>query len=221
MKGLYAIIDADFLTERRLSPLPYLEAILSAHPTAVQLRAKALGARQTLALLRLLQARCAAAGVPLFANDRPDLAILARCDGVHLGQTDIELADARRLSSELAIGLSTHRLDEVDIALRHRPAYVAFGPVFATASKPDAEPVVGLDALAEAARRCRAARTPLVAIGGLTLERASLVALRADAGAVISALLPTEGLSGVAEAARRLHTALGGAAVSPRGKPDP
>jgi thiamine-phosphate pyrophosphorylase len=211
VKGLYAIIDVDFLTERRLSPIPYLEAVLSAHPAAVQLRAKSLGARQTLALLRVLSARCASEHVPFFANDRPDLAILASCDGVHLGQTDMDLVDARRLSSELAIGVSTHRLDEVDVALRQRPAYVAFGPVFSTASKPDAEPVVGLEALAEAARRCRVARVPLVAIGGLTLERAPLIAPWADAGAVISALLPSEGLSGVSESAQRLHAALGGA----------
>lgn len=213
MKGLYAIIDASFLTERRLAPLSYLEAVLSAHPAAVQLRAKSLGARDTLALLRVLAARCAAEHVPFFANDRPDLAILANCYGVHLGQTDIAIEDARRLSSELSIGLSTHRLSEVDAALRQRPAYVAFGPVFDTASKADAEPVVGLDALAEAGRRCRAARTPLVAIGGLTLERSPLVAPWADTGATISALLPAEGLPGVAETARRLHTALGGGHV--------
>lgn len=217
MRGLYAIVDADFLTERRLPPLPYLEALLSAHPAAVQLRAKSLGARETLALLRLLSARCAAEQVPFFANDRPDLAILARCAGVHLGQTDLSPVDARQLSSELAIGLSTHRLEEVDRALQHRPAYVAFGPVFATSTKPDAEPVVGLDALAEAARRCRAARVPLIAIGGLTLERASLVAPWADAGAVISALLPFDGLPGVAGAARQLHAALGGGHVCARG----
>ena len=217
MKGLYAIVDADVLTQRRLEALPYLEAVLSAHPAAVQLRAKSLGPRQTLALLRLLRARCAAEHVPFFANDRPDLAILANCDGVHLGQSDIDPVDARRLTSELAIGLSTHRLEEVDVALQHRPAYVAFGPVFDTASKPDAEPVVGLEALAEAARRCRAAGVPLVAIGGLTLDRAPLVARSADAGAVISALLPPEGLAGVAEAARLLHAALGGAQVPPRG----
>ena len=107
VKGLYAIIDADFLTERRLEPLLYLEAVLSAHPAAVQLRAKSLGARETLALLRLLSGRCAAEHVPLFANDRPDLAILANCAGVHLGQTDIDLLDARRLSSALAIGISS------------------------------------------------------------------------------------------------------------------
>lgn len=217
MRGLYAIVDADFLTERRLSPLPYLEALLLARPAAVQLRAKSLGPRETLALLRLLSDRCAAEQVPFFANDRPDLAILAKCAGVHLGQTDLSPVDVRRLSSELAIGLSTHCLDEVDRALEQRPAYVAFGPVFATSTKPDAEPVVGLEGLAEAARRCRAARIPLVAIGGLTLERASLVAPWADAGAVISALVPLDGLPGVARAARQLHAAFGGGHVSARG----
>lgn len=214
MRGLYAIADVDFLAQRRVAPLALVDALLPARPAAIQLRAKSLGARETLALLRAIRARCAPLGIPVFANDRPDLAALAECAGVHLGQTDLVITDARRLAPGLAIGISTHRLEEVDWALRHQPTYVAFGPVFATGSKADAEAVVGLPALAEAARRCRAAGVPLVAIGGLTLERAALVAEYAAGGAMISALLPAGGLPMVTANAARLHALLGGGAGS-------
>jgi thiamine-phosphate pyrophosphorylase len=207
MKGLYAIVDLDFLAQRSLDPLAFAEAVLAARPGALQLRAKSAGGRDTLALLRALGALALPLGVPLFANDRPDLALLAGC-GVHLGQDDLSPADARRLAPQLAIGVSTHGLSQLDQALRERPAYVALGPIFTTSSKSNPDPVVGLDLLAEASRRCRAAGVPLVAIGGLSLERAPSVARHADLGAVISALLPPEGLSGVTRSALALHAAL-------------
>ena len=214
MKGLYAIVDVDFLLQRGVEPLPFAEAVLAARPAAVQVRAKSAGARDALALLRVVQARAAVLGVPVFANDRPDLALLAGCAGVHLGQDDLGLGDARRLGPALALGVSTHDLGQLDAALAaplaERPAYVAFGPVFHTSSKRDPEPIVGLPALAEASRRCRAAGVPLLAIGGLSLARAADVADLAELGAVISALLPEEGLPGVTRAARALHAALGG-----------
>jgi thiamine-phosphate pyrophosphorylase len=207
VKGLYAIVDLDFLNERAIPPLGFVDAVLGARPAALQLRAKSAGARQTLELLRAMQARAAPLGVPLFANDRPDLAVLAGC-GVHLGQSDLTLADARRLAPGMAVGISTHSLAQLERALRERPTYVAMGPVFHTSSKHDADPVVGLDHLAEASHRCRAAGIPLAAIGGVSLERAPAVARLAELGAVISALLPAEGLSGVTRGAAALHAAL-------------
>jgi thiamine-phosphate pyrophosphorylase len=217
VRGLYAIADVDFLAQHQLAPLAFVDALLPAGPAAIQLRAKSLGARETLALLRAIRARCAPLGIPVFANDRPDLAVLAECAGVHLGQTDLAVMDARRLSPGLAIGISTHRLEQVDGALLERPAYVAFGPVFATGTKSDAEVVVGLPALAEAARRCHAVGVPLIAIGGLTLERVALVAESADGGAMISGLLPAGGVPMVAANAFRLHALLGGSRPSPTG----
>jgi thiamine-phosphate pyrophosphorylase len=215
VNGLYAIVDLDFLNHRGIDPLAFADAVLSAHPAALQLRAKSAGARDTLALLRKLKMRASAAGVPLFANDRPDLAILAGCSGVHLGQSDLPLDDARRLAPELALGVSTHDLDQLDRALLARPAYVALGPIFRTQSKRDPEPVVGLDALAEAGRRSRAAGVPLVAIGGLTLENLPSVAPCVSAGALISALLPADGLGGVARAAAELARVFRGASDAP------
>ncbi len=212
MRGLYAICDVDFLSSRGVQPLAFVEAVLQARPAALQLRAKSLGARASLELLRAVQARCAPRGVATFANDRPDLALLAGCSGVHVGQDDPSVADARRAAPGLAVGVSTHDLDQVERALAEAPSYLAFGPIFGTSTKLDAEPVVGLGALAEVSRRCRAARVPLVAIGGISLERAPQVCDLADAGAVISALLPPGGVSEVGRAAALLHRALGGSA---------
>jgi thiamine-phosphate pyrophosphorylase len=210
VRGLYAIVDCDFLAARGCAPLAFLERLLEARPAAVQLRAKSAGARVTLQLARRMSQLCQGCQVPFFVNDRPDLAILSGSVGVHLGQHDLGLDDARRVAPGLQFGLSTHRLDEVDRALAERPDYLALGPVFATASKRDPEPVVGLATLAEAARRCRQAGIPLVAIGGIDAARAPQVAACADAGAVISALLPAGGLSEVSAAARQLHLSLGG-----------
>jgi thiamine-phosphate pyrophosphorylase len=212
VRGLYAIVDLDFLAARRVPALAFVDALLDVPPCALQLRAKSSGGRETLELLRAIQVRCAQRDVPLFCNDRPDLAVLAGCAGVHLGQTDLAIADTRKLAPELAIGVSTHGLEQLEAALRERPSYVALGPIFPTGSKPDAEPVVGLAILAEASQRCRAAGVPLVAIGGVSLERAALIGELADAGASISALLPAGGLPDVTRVAGLCHSLLGGRA---------
>jgi thiamine-phosphate pyrophosphorylase len=198
MRGLYAIVDVDFLRRAGISPLPFAEAVLSAKPAVLQLRAKSEGARATLSLLDALVPLCRAAGVPLFANDRPDLAVLSGCDGVHVGQTDLTVADVRRFAPSLRIGISTHDPAQLAAALASRPDYVAYGPVFSTSSKENPDPVVGLEGLASAARLSAAAHVPLVAIGGIDVARARDVARVANLAAVISALLPADGLAGVA-----------------------
>jgi len=190
MRGLYAIADAEVLEAHGIDVLSFAAAVLSAPLAALQLRAKDVSARQTLSLLRELAPMCRRAGVPLVANDRPDLAVLAGCDIVHVGQHDMPIDRVRRIAPGLRVGVSTHTLEELGAALDTRPAYVAFGPVFATSSKKDPSPVVGVDALRVAHGRARDAGIPLVAIGGITLDRAVGIADDADAVAVISALLP-------------------------------
>ena len=190
MRGLYAIVDAGALDLRRLDPVAFAEAILSVLPAALQLRAKAVSARETLALLRELAPMCHRAGVPLVANDRPDLAILAGCDLVHVGQDDMPIERIRRIAPGLGVGVSTHTIEQLDAALTARPAYVAFGPVFETTTKVNPEPCVGIAALQTAYARARAAGIPLVAIGGITCERALSLVASADAVAVIAELLP-------------------------------
>jgi thiamine-phosphate pyrophosphorylase len=209
MRGLYAIVDVTTLTRRGLSVLEVATAIARARPAALQLRAKELAPRETLALLRAIHPLCREWGVPLFANDRPDLAVLAGCEGVHVGQSDLPVHVVRRIAPTLRVGVSTHTLSEVDRALLDRPDYLAFGPVFETRSKTNPEQVVGFDAFCEVAARCP---VPVVAIGGIDLARASDVARASHLGAVIGALVPddldSDDLGPITERARALHTAL-------------
>ena len=208
MRGLYAIIDADFLGAKGVPLLPFAERVVAARPAVIQLRAKSAPGREALEWLRSLRRLCDATHVPLFANDRPDLAVMARCDGVHVGQNDISVADVRRFAPALRVGVSTHDLGQLRVALEARPDYIAFGPVFPTASKLDPSPVVGLEALRDAAASCHAGGVPLVAIGGIDSARAASVCEHADMGAVISSLLPVEGLEGVTARVSALHAAL-------------
>src|SRR3954468_1471063 len=112
MRGLYAIVDIEALERRGagLDPVRFAEAVLSVHPAAMQLRDKRGGARRTLSLLRAIAPLAGRAGVPLFANDRPDLALLAGGDGVHVGQDDVPVSLVHDLSARagtrLKVGLS-------------------------------------------------------------------------------------------------------------------
>jgi thiamine-phosphate pyrophosphorylase len=190
MRGLYAIVDLGVLAARRLDPVAFARAVLRVGPAALQLRAKEAPSREVLGLLRELAPMCHRAGVPLIANDRPDLALLAGCDMVHVGQTDMPIERVRRITPGLGVGVSTHTLEQLEAALAAAPAYVAFGPVFETHTKANPDPVVGVEGIRAASQRAAAAGLPLVAIGGITRENAhSLVGL-VDAVAVVAELVP-------------------------------
>jgi len=216
MRGLYAIVDTRTLRARGIHPVAFATAVLVAKPAALQLRAKDSSPREFLALLRAISPLCREANVPFVANDRVDLAALAACSIAHLGQDDLAIERVRRIAPGLRVGLSTHTPEQLARALDAEPAYVAYGPVFPTASKESPDPVVGLAGLREAAIAARRARVPLVAIGGITLERAPEVAQIADAAAVIADLLPPHRgdaslqgiLEGVSLRARELQAAL-------------
>ena len=215
VSGLYPIIDVDSLAALKLPVLDYARALLQIRPALVQLRAKHLSARETLELLRALRPLCPRGTTQLFANDRPDLAVLADCDGVHVGQDDLPIDAVREFAPALKIGVSTHTLEQLDAALAAGPDYVAFGPVFATASKARPDPVVGVSALAEAARRARARGCGIVAIGGINAGNAARLASEPVFAAVIGALLPPDGdLDTVAERALGLQALLQGRATA-------
>jgi len=210
MRGLYAIVDTKLLAARGTDPVAFARAVLDVRPAALQLRAKDLPAREILGLLRALGPLCRQADVPLVANDRADLAALAGCDVVHIGQEDLPYELVHRICPQLRVGISTHNPEQLARALEVRPHYVAFGPVFATGTKDNPDPVVGVDGLREAARMTRAAGIPLVAIGGITLARAREVGAIADACAVIADLVPPgASLAEVTERARAFQAALG------------
>jgi thiamine-phosphate pyrophosphorylase len=209
MHGVYAICDTKHLASRGVDPIAYSRIMLEVRPAALQLRAKEESAREVLNLLRLLRPMCRHAGVPLVANDRPDLAVLAGCEMVHLGQLDASFDLVQRIAPGLTVGLSTHNLEQLGRALALHPRYVAYGPVFATSTKDNAGPVVGLEGLRAASAMARSARIPLVAIGGITLVRAREVGELADAAAVIADLCPLGAtLRDVGERARAFQSAL-------------
>lgn len=209
LAGLYAIVDTGALLNARRDLVAFAHALLDAEPAALQLRAKDVSARDALALALKLAPLCREAGVPFVVNDRVDLALAAGADAVHLGQDDLDLRTARSLAPKLAIGVSTHTPEQLARALDEEPDYVAFGPIFATTSKKNLEPVVGLEGLARArsvVMESKAPSTPLVAIGGISAENAARVGSFADAAAMIGALVSAD----VSANARALHRALGG-----------
>ncbi|MDI1429871.1 thiamine phosphate synthase [Polyangium sorediatum] len=221
MRGLYAIVDTAALDRRGIDVVAFAEAVLAAGPAALQLRDKTSGVRRTLALLAELTKLAARAGVPLYANDRPDLALLTGCPGIHVGQTDLPVplirALAARTGGSFAVGLSTYDEAQIDAGVAEGADYLGIGPVFGTQNKDDAEPPIGLPRLAALAEHARSVgyTRPLVAIGGITLENAAAVGAVVDAAAVIGALLPiASGDAGLAETtgrARTLHEAILGA----------
>jgi thiamine-phosphate pyrophosphorylase len=184
--GLFVLADDD--PRWRWNPPAQAAAACAGGASVVQLRAKHAGDRAALAYAREIRRLTRQAGVLFFVNDRFDLALLADADGVHLGQDD--LAPGRLPASareRLCIGRSTHTLEEVRAAAQEPVDYVAFGPVFGTASKDSPFSPRGLSLLSEAARL--AAPRPLVAIGGIDAARApELRAAGAAGAAVISAV---------------------------------
>ncbi len=145
--------------------------------------------------------------VPLLVNDRVDLALAAGADGVHLGQSDMHPADARRLlGREAIIGLTVKTAAQADELYRLPIDYACIGGVFATSSKDNPDPPVGLDGLTRILFRARLARgqsLPVGAIAGIGLDNvAEVIAAGADGVAVISSLFKAESVAGRARALR-------------------
>ncbi len=121
-------------------------------------------------------------------NDRADVAVLAGASGVHVGQEDLGVEQARTLVGEDKwVGISTHNLEQFQSAAATSADYIAVGPVFATSTKANPDPIVGTEFIRQV--RALTAR-PIVAIGGITLENAaSIIKAGADSVAVISDIL--------------------------------
>lgn len=179
---LYAIIDTDASDD----PLALAERALASGCAAVQLRAKRISDHACLSLADSIARACAPLRVPFIVNDRPDIALLADAQGVHLGQDDMPISNARAIVGTLDIGVSTHSLAQALEADRAGADRIAFGPIFATTSKAEPDPVVGLETLRTV---CESVSRPVVAIGGITPENAAeVLAAGAVQLAVISAL---------------------------------
>jgi thiamine-phosphate pyrophosphorylase len=169
------------------------EEFAAAGITLLQYRNKSGRARQMLDEARELKARLGAS-VKFIMNDRADICLAAGFDGLHLGQDDLSPESARTiLGGDRWLGVSTHNPEQLAEADKTSADYLAIGPVFATTSKANPDPVVGLSGV----RRARElTRKPLVAIGGITRANArSVIEAGADAVAVISDLLRDPGKS--------------------------
>jgi thiamine-phosphate pyrophosphorylase len=183
---LYALIDP----ARAGGRLPAVVAreLFSAGVRLIQIRDKHASSRQLYETCIELKELLRGSGCRLIVNDRADVARAAEADGVHLGQDDLPVEMARRvLAPNQWIGFSTHSVEQVIDADRSSADYIAFGPIFPTASKENPDAVVGLEGLREARR---ATGKPLVAIGGITLQNArEVLAAGADSLAVLGDLL--------------------------------
>ena len=193
--SLYLVADAGYAHGRDLPAL--VEAAVRGGATVVQLRAKDLPARAFAALASETARRLAGTGVPLLVNDRVDIALACGAAGVHLGQDDLPVSDARRvLGPGAVIGVSVNTPDEARRAAADGADYVGAGPAFATSTKDTPLAVLGPDGVA---RIKRAAGVPVVAIGGITAANAgSLAAAGADGVAVVSAVLGSPDPEGAA-----------------------
>lgn len=179
----YPVIDAD-----RVSAIPAAEALLAAGARILQFRHKSFFSRKAFDEASRIAELCRSAGALFIVNDRADIARLLDA-GLHLGQDDLTPGDARRiLSASNIVGFSTHNEQQLRAGDAEPVDYLAIGPIFATRSKHNPDPVVGLDRL----RTLRSVtRKPLVAIGGITRDLAPQVfAAGADAVAIIGDLFP-------------------------------
>jgi len=185
------------ITDRQLSGLSHVEQVAKladAGATLIQLRDKLAQPREFYEEARAALDVARARNVKLIINDRVDIALALKADGVHLGQDDLPPAAARSiLGPHAIIGFSTHSLDHAGRALDLPIDYIAIGPIFATTTKLSSNAPVGLSGLAEV--RSLVGERPLVAIGGITAENIQAVlAAGADLGAFISDIWHPDGL---------------------------
>lgn len=198
--GLYAITDGGLLPPPEL--LPAVEAALRGGAILVQYREKSLGTGQRLEQARELKRLCQDFNVPLIINDDPRLALDSGADGVHLGQSDGSVAEARRLLGDSAIiGITCHgRLDLAEEAACSGADYLAFGRFHTSTTKPGALPA-SPQVLTDAAKF----GLPRTAIGGITLDNSeALIRAGADLLAVIGGLFDSD--AKVVEARARAFT---------------
>jgi thiamine-phosphate diphosphorylase len=197
LQPLYPIVDVDVCRLRGLDPLSVLDAYLAGGARFIQLRDKTTRTGPLAALAAPAVSRARAAGASLIVNDRADVAKLTSADGVHVGQDDLPVEDVRLVVGDAAIvGVSTHDEAQIGRAIETSASYIAVGPIYGTSTKDTGYSARGLDLLRYAV--ARAAGKPVVAIGGITLDRApEVLAAGAASVAVITDLLTADPIARV------------------------
>src|SRR6266849_30601 len=182
---LYVILDAALLT---VPETEWAEKLATAGVRLLQYRNKRASARELLERSKRLSSLLIPLGVTFVVNDRADVASAAEASGVHVGQEDLRAEAARSvMGAGKLLGVSTHNVDQFKDAAATCADYVAVGPVFSTSTKANPDPVVGIELI----RRIRPLTDkPIVAIGGITLERAAeVIQAGADSVAVLGGIL--------------------------------
>lgn len=188
MMRLYAVTDRSWTGKKTLAE--QVEAALKGGVTCVQLREKELDSAAFLAEAKEIQTLCRSYGVPFLINDNVEIALACGADGVHLGQKDMDAAEAReRLGKERIIGVSARSVEQALAAEKAGASYLGTGAVFGTATKKDARPIdrETLKAI------CNAVSIPVVAIGGIHKGNlAKLAGTGVDGAALVSAIFSAE-----------------------------
>jgi thiamine-phosphate pyrophosphorylase len=183
--SLYGIIDSEFIYSSYENTA---EEMIEGGAKVLQLRMKHASRAVILETAKKIAQICRKSDVLFIMNDYPDLAVLCRAEGLHLGQDDIPVEEARKIVGDISIiGISTHSKEEIDKAVKTSADYIAVGPVFGTTSKgKEALSSVGMDLVTYASEK---ASVPIVPIGGITLNNIKkLMNKGAHCPAVISAL---------------------------------
>jgi len=198
--SLYLVTDRGLMGSRPLAEV--VAAAVAGGVTAVQLREKQCSTREFVALARCLKSLLAPYGVPLIINDRVDVALAAGADGVHVGQSDMDCRDARRLlGPDAIIGLSVETLEQATQAIAYHVDYLGVSPIFPTLTKTDTTAEWGLAGLA-ALRRI--SKQVLVAVGGIHPGNVTeVIRAGADGIAVVSAICAAPDPAVAARALRR------------------
>lgn len=184
---LYAVLDEDLLN---MPARKCARELVSAGVELFQYRAKHSSSRECFEACLNLAGTLASRNIRFIINDRPDIAAMVGAGGVHVGRQDLPPEDARRIcGSDRWVGVSTHTLEQVRAAAKTSVDYIAVGPIFSTSTKEKPDAVVGTSFIREARKLTS---KPIVAIGGITRERAvEVYAAGADSIAVIRDLLET------------------------------
>lgn len=188
---LYGILDLGYVEPAKA--VETTRAMLAGGVQILQLRAKKLPPAEILPLAQNLAPLCRAAGVPFILNDHPELVAPSGADGVHVGQDDQSVAEARRLAGPgKLVGLSTHSPAQARAAFEQKPDYIGFGPLFSTPTKPDYTPI----GTADIAEIHRDAPLPIFCIGGIKLENLpQILATGAQRVVIVSGILQASDIS--------------------------
>ena len=182
---LYVILDAALLT---FPETECAQELADAGVRLLQYRNKSASSRELYDSSKKLSSVLLPRGISFLVNDRADVAFLADASGVHVGQEDLGVEAARTvIGAQKLVGVSTHNLEQFQNAATTSADYIAVGPVFSTSTKANPDPVIGTEFI----RRVRPlTEKPIVAIGGITLERAAeVIQAGADSVAVIGDIL--------------------------------